>query len=381
MNSYFTGALSQLIEKGRILNTLIPRDLPRDVDILVETCKRLCSERIRQLQRLINDSAMSLVDNEPERLREYKRISRELDIVENVGIMTLNRWRDEDNLLNRLTYQLSREIKYPLSTPVVATLSKDFYCTYPGLNLLLVPLFESKCLLYLPLLAHELAHHILASQNDPLVEPFLMQFCDVIEKAMDYMDGELQKARQRHEPQLFEFYLKNWKNSWLKWASELFCDLFAVFSLGVAFVWSSLHYGLQYGGNPLFVPKTSSSHPTFGIRIDVMLRALRLMDFNKEANQIEQFWDKCVFVSEYNKEPEYLRCFPDTLLNDIVNKTIEAFKAINCSMITDNTEDSNIRAILNSVWESFWASPEKYIDWEKEQIILLKERYCSANNG
>jgi hypothetical protein len=85
-----------------------------DVDLLVDTCKRLSSERIEQIRLLISDPQMLLPENEPERLREYKRISKELEIIEKVGITTLNRWRDEDTFLNRITHQLSVEIKYPL---------------------------------------------------------------------------------------------------------------------------------------------------------------------------------------------------------------------------------------------------------------------------
>lgn len=378
MNSYLTSALGILMEKGRMLNAFIPRQLPRDVDLLIDTCKRLSSESIEQIRLLNNNPQMLLPENEPERLREYKRISKELEIIEKVGITTLNRWQAEDTLLNRITHQLSVEIKYPLTTPVVASLSKDFYCTYPGLNLLLVPLCESKSLLYLPLLGHELAHHLLACQDDPLVEPFVIFFCDAVEKAMDYISSELQKWKQRHEPELLRFYLESWYRSWFKWSSEIICDLFAVFSIGAAFVWSSLHYCLQYGENPYLLSKAPSSHPPFGVRINAMTKALRLIGLNQDADKIENFWGKYIKTAGYDIAAEYCRCFPEFLIDDIVEKAKSAHDAINCSLIIDCIEE-NIRTILNKAWEVFWDQPNQYVSWERDQIRLLEKKYCQDN--
>lgn len=377
MNSYLTGALGILMEKGRMLNAFIPRQLPRDVDLLVDTCKRLSSDRIEQIRLLTSDPQMLLSKNEPERLREYKRISKELEIIEKVGITTLNRWQDEDTFLNRITHQLSVEIRYPLTTPIVASLSKDFYCTYPGLNLLLVPLCESKSLLYLPLLGHELAHHLLACRNDPLVEPFVLFFCDIVEEAMDYVLGELKKNEQRHEPELLRIYLESWHRSWFKWSSEIICDLFAVFSIGIAFVWSSLHYCLQYGDNPYALSTAPSSHPPFGIRINTMIKALRLIGFSQDADEIENFWEKYVAVSSYTIPAEYYRCFPEFLVNNIVEKSKNAIDAIDCSLIM-NCEEGNIRTVLNKAWEVFWDKSDQYLVWERSQIELLKNNFCQG---
>ncbi|MBN1618758.1 hypothetical protein JW887_05470 [Candidatus Dojkabacteria bacterium] len=374
MNLYLTGALEILTEKARMLNAFIPRQLPRDVDLLVDTCKRLSSERIGQIRLLTNNPQMLLPENEPERLREYKRISKEIEVIEKVGITTLNRWQDEDTLLNRIAHQLSIEIKYPLTTPIVASLSKDFYCTYPGLNLLLVPLYESKSLLYLPLLGHEFAHHLLACRNDPLVEPFLIHFCDIVENAMDYVSDGLAKSKQRHEPLLLQLYFESWHRSWFKWASEIICDLFAVFTLGVSFVWSSLHYCLQYGEDPYILISTPTSHPPFGIRIEIMIRGLRLIGLNQDADQIESFWNKYIGVSNYSPSAEYYRCFPGKLIDDIVNKSRDAVDSINCDLIVNCSED-DIRATFNESWKIFWGNSNTYLSWENKQMESLKQKF------
>ena len=203
-------------------------------------------------------------------------------------------------------------------------------------------------------------------------------FCDAVEKAMDYISSELQKWKQRHEPELLRFYLESWYRSWFKWSSEIICDLFAVFSIGAAFVWSSLHYCLQYGENPYLLSKAPSSHPPFGVRINAMTKALRLIGLNQDADKIENFWGKYVKTSSYNITAEYYRCFPEFLVVDIVEKAKSAVDAINCSLIIDRTEE-NIRTILNKAWEVFWDQPNQYVSWERDQIRLLEKKYCQDN--
>ncbi len=78
--------------------------------------------------------------------------------IEGIGIFALKRATDEDAFLNRLITDIGTEIAYPLVTPVVCHMSQDYFHIYPDFNLLCLPLIESRFLLHLPDVYHELCH-------------------------------------------------------------------------------------------------------------------------------------------------------------------------------------------------------------------------------
>jgi len=65
------------------------------------------------------------------------------------------------------------------------------------------------------------------------------------------------------------------ESSWAKyWLTEFFCDLFAVFCVGPAFVWSHLHLAMKRRGDPYTTPDFSATmHPADDAR-----EALRLAE-------------------------------------------------------------------------------------------------------
>jgi hypothetical protein len=122
-----------------------------------------------------------------------------------------------------------------LITPVVTTLSQQYFCIVTDLNLLCVPLTEGQFLLHLPDLYHELAHPLLTEVDDPVVEPFQEAHFSALQDALGYIAGEQAKEDRRRGPQQPSFTLSRWEISWVKyWMVEFFCDLFAVYVLGPA---------------------------------------------------------------------------------------------------------------------------------------------------
>lgn len=206
MNDYFTATIGQLIERARILRTKIPRDLPRDYDTLAQTCQERLKEYLERLRSLLDDPMFLLPRYQPERLRMFKRIVGDLDIIETVGITALDRAKDADHKLNLLLERITKEIRYPLVTPVVTTLSQQYFCIVTDLNLLCVPLVEGHFLLHLPDLYHELAHPLLVELDDPLVEPFQEAHFDALKLVLDYLADEKVKEDRRRRPRTTKLY-------------------------------------------------------------------------------------------------------------------------------------------------------------------------------
>ncbi|GJD19894.1 hypothetical protein RIVM261_048500 [Rivularia sp. IAM M-261] len=369
LNKYLSGAIPQMIERGRTLIACIPRDLPRDYDALRKTCKDKVNSLIDALQ-ILKGSASNI--SCPEDLRIFKRIVAEMDLLETVGVAALNRASSEDHRLNVLIEKITREIEYPLLTPTVTTLSQQYFCIYRQLNLLCIPLIEGKFLLHLPDLYHELAHPFFTEKNDPLLEPFQESYKEAIVQVLTHFEDEKNKAEYRRGPkQLYEL-LHNWQLCWMKfWLEEFFCDLFAVYTLGPAFVWSHLHLAIKRGGNPHELAyMRSSSHPCDHARMQVMLYALKLSGFESDVKEVQNQWSQFLEQISARPEPEYHRCYPVNLLENIADHALIAVTEVQAQIVTPGTQRP-INALLNQAWQEFWKNPINYVDWEKQAIEML----------
>src|SRR5262249_21339204 len=152
-------------------------------------------------------------------------------------------------------------------------------------------------------------------------------------------------------PKQFTNYFHVWGKSWLEWAVELFCDLFAVYTVGPAFGWSHVHLFTKLGDNPYRVPLVEkSSHPADQARMQVILHGLCLIGFEDKAQQIEQRWTQIVRISGAIEEPEYQRCYPNDLLEKFAQKAYEAAIESQCRVVGPDA-DQPIFQMLNEAWD------------------------------
>lgn len=372
MDSYFRGAAAQLTERGRFLTAKIPRDLPRDYDTLAQTCRKRINAQLEHLQSIADDPLLREPRYQPERVRLFKRIVAELDIIETIGIAALDRAKPDDHRLNQLLERIAREIRYPLETPIVTTLSQQYFHIYPELNLLCVPLTEGRFLLHLPDLYHELGHPLLSAQNDPVLEPFQSQFLCAISDALAYVSNEKSKEDRRRGPRQSAYLLQIWEVAWVKyWMTEFFCDLFAAYTLGPAFAWSHFHLAAKRGIDPFHVPiSRSTSHPADDARMRAILHALVTSKFTDQATKIQHCWEDYLSEIDARPEPEYHRCYPGDLISAISERARAGVIGMQVRISSGDTTDS-VHMLLNEAWTKFWASPETYVAWERQAVDQL----------
>jgi len=378
MNGYFTGALVQMIERVQVLLAKIPTNLPREFHLLARDCGTMLGSYQEELTFLLKDPRMCMPEYQPERLRRFRRIVASVDLVETRGIAALARLDETDLRLNRLIDLVRGEISYPLLPPIVSCLSNDYFCIYRSLNLLCVPLIEGHFLLHLPDLYHELAHPLIDEQYDPKVAPFRQSLSEVMDAASDYLETEIGRESRRRGPEAFPLFMTLWQQAWLTtWAAELFCDLFAIYTLGPAFAWAHLHLCAKRGGNPFgFPPYESLSHPADDARMSAMLIGLRRVGFDAEALEIERKWVEYLKITGASEEPEFRRCYPHTLLEQVAVKARCGVSGMRCRIANPKVNDP-VHACLNEAWAQFWGSPETYIEWEKAAVegLIVKASY------
>lgn len=373
MKDYFSGSIKQHQERCSRLLERIPRNLPREFHALAQKCKDELRELHDTLTWLLKDPKMQLPDYQPERLRQFRRIVKHMNILETTAIAALARHNDDDLFLNRLVEHIRTETNLPLLPPIVSSLSQEYFHILTNLNLLFVPLSEGDFLLHLPDLYHELAHPLLAERYDRRVQPFQAALSRTLDMVLQYIsDEQVKEQRKNRPPQRIAFYLYLWQKSWLEWATEFYCDLFAICTVGPAFAWSHIYLCSKYGKNLFEVPTTGMiSHPADDARLKAMLFALRQLGFTDEADQISGKWDELIAISGAKAEAEYRRCFPDHLLQEIATAAVQGVRDIGCLAVSP-TFSAPVYNILNEAWAEFLRNPIQYPNWERTAVQGLR---------
>jgi hypothetical protein len=371
MIRYFEVAADQLLERARYLASLIPRQLTRDVAALDVACRDRLAEIVRSLERVRDDAAISAPVNVSVRLRLLRRARADLDRLEYVAVSVLHRWTETDTRINKLAEKLGREIGFPLTLPVVAGLSQNYYHTYPDLRLICIPLAEGRFLLHLPDLYHELGHSLFAFATDARLDAFQKHCLEFNGAAAAYLESELELATSGFSPRSFELYLTTWLRSWFGWSIEAFCDLFALYMVGPAYAWAHLHLCVSSGGDPFETPLVSTStHPPDGARMELLLRGLTRLGFHHDRQAVEGRWHEFLGAAGAGPSPEYNRCFPSHILDMCEQKAHDAVATLGCCLAQPPLTGSG-RALLNEAWNVFWRDQSGFAAWERDASIRL----------
>jgi hypothetical protein len=374
MDDYFTGTVRQLLARAQHLTERVPPSLDAVFAPLLSACQAEIGRIGADLQALLDDTAFLLPANQPARLRSLRRSVAALDLVETQGIAALERSHVDDVRLSDVLARICREVRYPLQPPVVTTLSQAYFRIIPRLNLLCVPLSEGRFLLHLPDLFHEIAHPLfppLVDQQAPVVGPCQHALARAVLAALDYLDGEVREQDRRRGPAQTIIMLYAWTQSWRSWAVELMCDLFATFTAGPAFAWSHLHLCAKRGSDPFDVPRLAqTSHPADAARMDAILRGLARAGFRVEAGRVQERWQRFLESAGFRPEPEYRRCFPNSLMEEVCNAAFQGVVEANCRIATPGTTDV-VFTLLNQAWEEFWRDPTSFDNWERQAAAGL----------
>lgn len=362
--AYFKGALNQLEERILQLIERIPANAA-EMELLEQRCRDKLSEQ-RDLCRELRDAAIYANPAvQAERLDLYRDLVEQLDFIETVAVAVLVRANDDDRRLNLLMKEITREVGFPLTRPVVSCSSQNYFHVYPHLNLVFIPMMESRQLLHLPDLYHELCHLILAEKDDRRAEPFKQ----ALKETKARMFGELDTLRSRMvltpTPKRLTGQLDLWQFCWLNdWGVEFLCDLFAVFATGPAFVWAHVHLCAKHRALLYALPELGQfSHPADAARYRVMSEALRLCGFNREADEIETMWNALLHVTKEKPSDDFEFCFPPAILRWLAEIALTAYQKMGCRCVSPQSQ-GRVAGLLGEAWRQFWRDQAGYPGWE-----------------
>ena len=389
IEKYLAGSIDQSLERVRQLRQIVQGRYPREYDGLRQICLMQLDETQKALQSLTEETIVDAALQTPRRVRVFKRIVKHLNIVEGVGVFALSRTNPDDDFLNQLITDICEEIAFPLIPPTISHISQGYFRIYPGFNLLCLPLIESRFLLHLPDIYHELCHPFHQKQNTdlPSLESYHAAYKRSIFKMVKHFRDEItaDERVRKLEGKVYQFRL--WDTYWAKyWMQEFFCDLFGVLTTGPAFVWSHYHLCVKRGDDPFETPlrfkshpALESTHPADDARMHAMLMMLTKIGFKAEGKRIEKAWQDFVKVMSYSPIPEYRQAYPESVMSKIVSAAKEGIEGT--GVVTAKPDVlTPIIGLLNSAWQEFWQAPEGYQAWEAAKVEALRTSVNATYN-
>jgi hypothetical protein len=366
MNKYLNGTILEMLERVKTLKTKIRSDVPQCFHQLAVNCTNEIDNIILNLEAFISNPKYQVEANLSRKLIDFQEEVKYIDYLENKIVVCVNRSNEDDEKITSLIQKICKEINYPLIPPVASRLSQEYYCIDTKFNHMRVPLLESEFLLHMPDLYHELAHPIIAASNDPRVIKFQEALVEFIDFADNYCQDEIKTYRKNNGTEQADF-IELFSRSWVKWAIEFFCDLYATYTLGSAYAWANLHLCIKRGSNPFETPFfMPSSHPADDARMQTILNGLELLGLKDEGDKIEAHWKKYVVLTGNTVDANFKLAYPKHLLEHCASLALNGTKAIK-SQIANPSPKGEISALLNSAWGKFIDDPLNYIGWEKLQ--------------
>jgi hypothetical protein len=375
MVNYINGAIREAIGKGRALMSKIPgsRTLGSHFSSLANFANTEISVIIDALDQLLGDASYSDAQNLKTKFSKFKHLSGMLSNIENIVIAAMSRKTDDDDFVNKLVQQICIEINYPLPAPVASCLSQNYYHIYPYYGLICIPLLESEFVLHIPDLYHELGHPLIERDN-PKVEQFQHNLGYFNLEVKKHFDEEI-KRREINKRDTADFdpiYI--FKDSWVeKWSVEFFCDLFATYTLGPAYLWSNLHMCTKLSWDVFKTPTFQiTTHPASDARMRCCIFALEEIGFAAEAAQIKAKWNEFIEIVGQKSHTDYNIAFPEKLLKKAAEFAYIGVQQIDCQIATKQTADK-VSRLLNDAWQQFWVDPQTFYEWERQALTTFKQ--------
>ena len=376
MEGYFEGAVPQLIARAEALEMKIRSDLPVDYYSLAALSRDSLAGVRERLLTLLSDARYAEPTVQGERLRTFRRCRKVLTRMESRAIATLDRVKAEDRELNAFVRRIACEINHAPLPPVVSPLSTMYFSLDADLGILFVPLVENRFLLHLPDVYHELGHQCFAKPSSSRLRSVAQALQTSHLAWLQHCDDERRRLSRSRGPKSREAGVELAQRCVPGWVVELYCDLFAVFTVGPAYAWSHLHLSALYGDTPFAVPvREPATHPADEVRMSVVLEGLRAIGFEGEAGEIEARWRELKVAGNFVPTPEFAAFYPATVLEGMVDTALAGFDAAGVRGYRDAPSDSVAR-VLNQGWSRFWSNPTDFVEWEQRAVDQLLGRSC-----
>lgn len=384
--NYLEGLIIEQISRVDSLKMRLEKPLKiSELAVLKDRINSILDEQMVNLSKLLSELQERGVGTNNDILRQTRSIVRQIIEVETYGIAALEYQNEESEFLNKLAFKIHQEINFPLTSPSVCCISTNYYFTVPFANIIFVPLLESEYLLHLSDLYHEIGHLVVRHKNQsPRLNAVKKSFEEAFTKITEYYVSLINEKTREKSPDEIPRTIRYLHEQWKSWLVEFFCDLFAAYTLGPAYVWSHLHLSAKISDDIYQLSIIlDQSHPADEARMRMLQHGLTNTKFSKELGVINTEWEKLKsFWAE--PTPEYQYAYPDELLKEISEIFLKGIHDSGFNVMAPekiSEEKDTVRTTLNESWNKFWeCTMEEFRKWETERIESLKKDIVTVKN-
>ena len=319
---------------------------------------------------ILSDPALTAGALAADFLRRYRRAAEQMFFVESLALPSVERFFPEDRFLTGLARAIVVEISWPLPAPLVVAMSAQYYWTSSAFNIIGVPAGESRTLLGLPDLCHELGHQLDAHEDATLVGSFR---ADVT----GYVDEEKKRATATQQPksmlQDIEQVHANWLNTWIP---EFVADMVATFIVGPAFGGQHVRLAAGRMSSDVYFPALGdqSTHPADEARLRAIVAVLEELGDIDSAQELKTMWAQYVTLSGEREPPDYSICYPQPLIIELARRVVAGCLSLKIRPFV-SAQNPGIQQLLTGSWKKLSEKSDDYGAWEDTEIRRLWVSY------
>jgi hypothetical protein len=355
VKDFLQGALDTLLKRIDCLSELLDR--VRGFPPVKEKCvqvKTLLGQR-----RAEAENALALLSGPADILEniaaQYRAIAHHVYLIEQVFVSPVSRFAPEDERFSKLCERICRETGILNDIPVIVAASNQYFCTIPAFGVIYIPVSESRSLLNLPDLYHEIAHHLHRRGYPILGHRFITAF-------REYLDETIDDITRLSRPVDIPRF-RNLMASWRYWGEEVAADAFATIILGSAYGWANLHLMLR----SLSIFDYSPTHPADAARMDNIIRILK-SDPNSvdQVGLLDEQWKKYSGFPHSVKPELYHLLHGDSIFTAILEDVRDAINTHGLKI--SGSTNGTIAYLLNDGWRRLTVDPSQYGMWEEDIV-------------
>lgn len=340
-----------------------------DVDLRAQAL--LCYRRIEQTRRkavsLLADPALSEAALLVNHWQQCNQWSQEVMRYEEMLLPFIERYTDADRRMTALCRRLLQEIRWPLSAPLIATFSNQYYWTVAPLNAVCMPAAEDTTMLGWPDLLHELGHILTEHHEAELVGDFKQHLAQ-------YIQDEQRRVRtQQRSGDLHQQYAvlhAAWLDSWLY---EFVADMVATYLGGSTFGWQNIRLCARVSES-LYVPHLGemATHPADQARMEGIVAVLHEMGDTDAATQLELTWQQYAQIHAEPRPADFDLSYPAQLLNALARHVVAGCIALGIlDYRASQAQSATIIGTIIQGWERFLADPQAHRTWEQTRLQAI----------
>lgn len=366
MIDYLSGAIPWLLRRSEMLiEHLRAVEIPFSIEKRIKAQIVQLEKTVAEISDVLNDPEIDNPDYTDQNLIRFRRLVRSVDDIESIFLPLVEGWGKDQEAAQQLITRICHETNLPSSIrPIIALYSWQYFFVLEYLQVIYIPRLESKFLLHLPDLYHELGHAVL-EQN------VITLWGNLEDQIRDYFDREHTRGVLERDPLALSGIYLGLADSWNRWLIEFTSDIIAAYLCGPAYAWSHIHLCASTV-TTVYYPNAGedSTHPADEARWRAIALTLEDMGYGAEVRKIEKRWYSLVECLGEPEPTNFNLAYPQPLLKAMQKQIKQGLKSLGVHFYpTSHAMQSNVFGpelsdLLNYAWVRYWQSPSDYAAWE-----------------